>query len=518
MRTVSASVLCLWTLTGLSGCMYLTLNPETIALKKRQKEQMRQDRQTMESQKPIKVGEEIPVQFADVLLEGNWKGSACNQQMTIAIKMITRWDRGFNWRNTIQTEDVRGVFRATSQSQQANARIIETGLEGKFDLKAGFLTLTSTPRPPTEEESGLRAQEVAEIDRLKHKLIVFGWRGGPEEYHKMETRINSLVATHNQRVHEQIDAAKAALVSFKIDMARSMDGSGWAGIMEGADFDGCEIMVVSESGIRTDRLPPVTSQVALGRAQQHNYIKPSPLQVYWLDMASKDAKEEDFLDFGMYYERQGERSPKYYSQAANYYQIVVERQGDARAQGKLAHLYENGQGIPKNLDKAQQLYRLAGETRKKDLNVCTSSATKNFASRMMAQQHETTQGLGLAAGMLTGMQMQSGNSRVIAIEAVDVATMEKRFDCRFVSKRIDPKVNADLVPDGYYIEDSLGNIRYEDNAINKAAAVMSAGVLQKLAATMPFNNWVRVEPLGKFQYQLFWKDQFNKADEIVTVN
>ena len=57
--------------------------------------------------------------------------------------------------------------------------------------------------------------------------------------------------------------------------------------------------------------------------------------------------------------------PAYYSRASHYYQIVVERNGDARAQGKLARLYENGLGIPKNLEKAQQLYRLAGETRKK---------------------------------------------------------------------------------------------------------------------------------------------------------
>ena len=136
----------------------------------------------------------------------------------------------------------------------------------------------------------------------------------------------------------------------------------------------------------------------------------------------------------------------------------------------------------------------------------------------MAQEHRTTQGLEFVAGIFTGIQMQLGNSRVIAIEAVDVATMEKRFDCKFVSKRIDPKVDADLVPDGYYIEEPYGNIRYEDNAINKAAATMGAAFLQKLAATVSFNNWVRVEPLGRLQYQLFWKNQFNKADEIVTVN
>lgn len=482
-----------------------------------------QDRKTIESQKPIKAGEGIPVQFADAQLEGNWKGNACNQQMTIAIKMTTRWDRVVSFLDTIKPGEVRGVFRSASQPQQANARIIETGLEGKFDLAGGFLTLTSTPKPPSEEEIQLRVQEINEIEALKFKLptlsyYAVGNQKALDKYHATEERIRTLAATHNQRVQEQSAAAKAALVPFKIDMARNMDGSGWAGIMEGADFDGCEIALFSEGGIRTNKLPPVTSQVALGRAQQHNYIKPSPLQVYWLDIASKDAREEDYFDLGMYYERQGERVPAYYSRAAHYYQILVERHDDARVQGKLARLYENGLGISKNLEKAQQLYRLAGETRKKALKVCTSSATKNFASRMMAQQHETTQGLEFAAGMLTGIQMQSGNSRVIAIEAVDVATMEKRFDCKFVSKRIDPKVNADLVPDGYYIEEPYGNIRYEDNAINKAAATMGAAFFQKLAATVPFNNWVRVEPLGKLQYQLFWKDHFNKADEIVTLN
>ena len=96
------------------------------------------------------------------------------------------------------------------------------------------------------------------------------------ETHK--ERILKFDANQRQRMADQSAAAKAALVSFKIDMAKRADGSGWAGIMEGADFDGCEIALVSEGGIRTDKLPPVTSRVALERAQYHNYIKPSPLQ------------------------------------------------------------------------------------------------------------------------------------------------------------------------------------------------------------------------------------------------
>ena len=293
-----------------------------------------------------------------------------------------------------------------------------------------------------------------------------------------------------------------------------MDGSGWAGIMEGANFDGCEIVLVSESGIRTDKLPPVTSQVALARTQHHNYIKPSPLQVYWLDMASKDAKEEDYFDFGVYYDRQGERSPEYYSRAAHYYQFLVERHGDARAQGKLARLYESGLGIPKNLEKAQQLYRLAGETRKKALNVCTSAPIKGFAGRVMERSKQAGKNAEVLMGMVTGIRMDGMNLRLIAIEPEDVASVDKPFVCNFISKRIDPKVDAELVPDGHYIEGPYGEIRYVDNSLDKAGKMVVASFVQEMAKAVPVVTQFRIIPYGNLRYQIVYDSSTRETVEL----
>lgn len=535
--TVTATLLNLCALVALPGCALFDVNKMTEKMvqeswkregekarqsleaqqqkqRAQQPSQSEQDRQTLALQTPIKVGEEITGQFASAQLEGNWKGNACNQQMTIAIKVTTRWDKGLNFGSNAKTVDVRGVFRATTQTQQENVRILETGLEGKFERKAGFLTMTSIPKPPTEEELRLRAQKVAEIDQLKMKLGILAGRGHLQEYHATEERINILAVTYNQRVREQSAAAEAALVSFKLDMARNMDGSGWAGIMEGADFDGCEIALVSEGGIRTDKLPSVTGQVALERAHHHYYTKPSPLQVYWLDMASKDAKEEDFFDFGVYYDRQGERSPAYYSRASHYYQILVERNGDARAQGQLARLYESGLGIPKNLEKAQQLYRLAGETRKKALNICTSAPIKNFADRVMKRSQQTGKGAEVLMGIVTGIRVDAMNLRLIAIEPEDVASVDKPFVCTFISKRIDPKVDAELVPDGHYFEGPYGEVRYVDNSLDKAGKMAVASFVQEMAKAVPVISRFRIIPFGNLRYQIVWDSSTRETVEL----
>ncbi len=64
-------------------------------------------------------------------------------------------------------------------------------------------------------------------------------------------------------------------------------------------------------------------------------------------------------DLGLLYQR-GEDVPKDFDKAAELYQKVA-NQGYAPAQNYLGRLYEQGKGVPKDLDKAAELYQKAAD-------------------------------------------------------------------------------------------------------------------------------------------------------------
>lgn len=536
-RRVATSVLCLCAFTALSGCNPLDFEKLVKESQRKADEKWRkaieaqqntaaqstqqevpgkqrdqkpvitieeQDQQVMASQPPIKVGDQIPVPFAKSLLEGDWKGklegewreNACDDQTTIALKMTTQINESFlDHKDGIQK--VEGVFSSTSRSQQANAQIFETKLNGKMDLSIGFLALTSVF---SEEEARKLRQQAATAKIVTQfelsKLTSDEFKGSKgSELKKLYERQEKL--EKDLDMQREIAEGKGALGPLRIDVGRNIDGSGLTGVIAGGGFAGCPIVLRSERGFRTDKLPPITREVVLARIDNPAYFYGTNYSGsgYWLDIIVKEAKEEDFFRLGEVYEAQGKRfpeNPENYVRATTYYQKLADKYGDARAQANLGELYENGLGVPKNIVKARELYRLAGETRKKAVNVCTSSATTGFAKRMISKQSGVTQALEFGIGLGTGIRMKSGNSRVVSIEAINVASLDKPFVCKFMSIRIDPKVNADMVPDGHYIEGPYGNIRYEDNFINKSAATMSAAVFQELLTMLPFNNWVTV--------------------------
>lgn len=492
------------------------------------------ERRVRELQQPIKVGETIPSGFAEAQLRGAWKGSTCKERVTVEVTMSIQGDIGMS-----PTPTVMGVFRSSDRSQEPNARVVQTGLKGQFNRNTGFLTMTSIPKSLTEEEqkeeNRLRTQEAAEFNELKRKLdlnmiqaMTESSRVTPDQRERVSReygmrgktlaeQMQKISTIQSQRAEAQTSAAKAALVPFQIDMARNMDGSGWAGVIDGVHFDGCEIVLTSEQGVRTDKLPPITSQVALTRAKYQNYPTPVASQGYWLNIAAKDAREEDFFLLGQLYERQGERASENYVRAVDYYRFLVDKNGDARAQGNLGQLYEKGLGIPKNSLEAQRLYNLATATRKKALDVCASPKTKVLASRMMNQAQKNSQVLGLLLQLYSGIRMDLGNIRMIAIEAEDVASVDKPFTCNFMARRIDPRVDAESVADGHYVENQYGNVRYEDNSLDKAFKSLQAASLEQ-DLSRPFRNPIRIEPQGNLHYKLIWNDQVLKDSAIVDLN
>lgn len=558
MRTVGASLLCLCILIGLSGCLDLLLPPHIRALKNQQEEQMRQfkeaqqqmqknqtaekqhdqtqvvsieeqDRQAMGSQKPIEAGEQIPESFAQALLVGDWKGTlegdwkenACDNQTTLELKMATRtegvWDQKIGG-----IQKVKGVFRSSSASQQANPPSFEANVHGQMYLDTGFLSLTS--RISQEEESNMRYQ--IEINKKAIEKAAGGLSAGEYEGSKgKELRKQYEI---QEKLEKDIDKqaeirkGKGALGPLRIDVGRNKDGSGLAGVIAGGGFAGCPIVLRSERGFRTDKLPPITREVILARDQNPAYFYGTNYSGtgYWQDLLAKYGKEEDFFLLGEMYEARGKNfpeHPEYYERAVDYYQKVVEKYGDARAQAKLGGLYENGLGVSKNPVKAQELYALARETRKKALGVCVTPASQVFARRMMKEAQSVAAQLGVLLQAYTGWRIDSGNIRVVAIDVVDVASLDKPFYCNFIAQRINPQVDAELVPDGYYYEGPYGDIRYEDNSLKKGAMRMGAVAMQKIAS-VPFNQGIRVEPHGKSSYKLIWKDQFIQGSETVMLN
>lgn len=500
----------------------------------------KQEREAMVLQQPLKEGEMIPVLFAQAQLEGNWKGSTCQEKMTVEIKMSARKRELFS-----APGGVTGVFRSTDRSQKPNARVIETGLKGQFDLRTGFLNMGSIPKPLTEEEqwkeNNLMAWEALEYRELQNKAMVeminAQWEASsvkPDQVEQvnqkylnkkkaLEEKMQKIVTVQTQRMEAQKAAADATFSPFQIDMARNAAGDGWTGIIEGAAFDGCEIVLSSEQNVKTDKLPPITSQAALKRADFLNLPKVAASRRYWLNMAAKDAREEDFFYLGQLYEREGvfegggERSSENYLRAFDYYKILADKNGDARAQVNMGQMYEKGLGVTRNSAEAQRLYNSAAETKRKALSVCTAQKTQIFVGRMMQQAQQKARVLNIFAQLFTGIGMDWEGSRLVEIQTKDVASMDRPFVCNFVARRVHPSVDAEWVPDGYIVQDQYGNMVYEDRALDKLVKTGFAGVMEKLAS-MPFNNFVRIEPQGNLRYKLIWRDQLSQNSETVDLN
>ena len=245
------------------------------------------EQEALATQTSIRSGEIIPQLYGQALLQGSWAGNACNERVLIEVELATdKHEAPFS--RYVEPADVVGTFRAEDHSTPSRPRIIETGLKGAFTYHEGVLSMEATPRPviPTreeiEEEYRLRDNAAVDIE-LASNEVTYGPRGpwGIENIEQAEWNRKALEELETQEALRQkagaeayaakVAAAKAELVPFRFDIARDSEGKGWTGFIDGPNFKGCDIRLASKQGITTDKLPPITRQVALQKAKRQNF-------------------------------------------------------------------------------------------------------------------------------------------------------------------------------------------------------------------------------------------------------
>ncbi len=477
----------------------------------------------LKAQQPLESGELLPPLFAQAQLQDAWKGSACSNQMGIHMNLTTvgRGPMGEGASSTLAK--VRGAFTAADQSKQRTARVIETGLEGTFDRTTGFLSLHAIPKS-TELTPDELEVELAIREHVKNQIFAIDQQlnsnpSASEKYKLMDDR-EKLQSDEKNRLKKfaEIAAAKAAaakaeLVPFTVELARDNDGKGWRGTIDGTAFQDCEAVLVSDHGLTTEKLPPITAQMILNKARSRG-----DLNVYWLNLAAKDAREQDYFSLAQLYERQGARSPEHYVRAFEFYKAINDRREDARVQAALSRMYANGLGTSPNRPEAERLNALATETHKKALAVCESPETIALLSQMAERARRKGIFLELIASWFTGMEIDTLATRVIKRMVGNVISIDQPFSCEIWARRIDPHINASLTPDYYYGYDQYGNYYEEDNAFEKLLKSAVGAAAQRLAQVRPVFTRVTVEPQGQQRYQLIWNDGLHRESQVLDLN
>jgi len=495
------------------------------------------EQQVRSAQQPLTSGTIIPYRFAQAQLEGAWKGSACKQPMTVDVTMSSVDRGGTSESKSIQ---VTGVIRFSGRSEQSNGLTHEIGLKGTFFRNNGVLgmkTVALTPDSSTNEGpyvAQYRRKKVEEelqaLERQYMKGLTEATQGyaflnmtvhyqqAAQEYalgkgkviRAEQDRIRALEA---QRIAEQSEAAKkaqaeaeAAVIPVTIDMARDVNGTGWVGSIDGGPFNDCEILLVHANGVTTEKLPPITAQIALSRAMELNFNKqPVASQAYWLNIAAKDAKKEHFFVLGRLYERQGQRRSEYYARAVEYYRPIADN--DARVQGSLGHLYENGLGGPPNHSEGQRLLAMAAVTNTAAEKACTSPQSRAAINSILQKEREkvrVAEKMGSKAAQIVGfgVEMDSGDIEVNKILAMDVIAIDKPFTCAVKGSRNNVSVDTSSVPDAYIMEDQYGNRWEESNGFEKATTGLAALFLENRIKNSPYITGFRIEPIGGSRYKI----------------
>ncbi len=481
------------------------------------------EQDALKAQRPLKSGETIPPLFAQAQLQDTWKGSACGNRMRIQTSLTTagRGPMGEGASSTMAK--VRGAFTASDQSQQATARVIETGLEGTFDRTTGFISLHAIPKSteltPDELEAELAIRSHVENQVFAIYQQLNSNPSASERYKLMDQR-EKLQSDEKERLKKFTElaeakaaSAKAELVPFTVDLARDNEGKGWIGTIDGTAFQDCEAVLVSDHGLNTEKLPLVTSQMILNKARSQG-----GLSSYWLNLAARDAREQDFFFLAQLYERHGVRSSENYVRAFDFYKAVNDRKEDARAQAALSRMYANGLGTPVNRPEAERLNALVAETHKKALAVCESPETIELINQMAERARRKGVFLELLGSWWTGMEMDTLTTRVIKRMVGNVISIDQPFSCEIWARRIDPRINASLTPDYYHGYDQYGNYYVEDNGFEKGLKSAVGAFAQRLAQVIPVFTRVTVEPQGHQRYQLIWNDGLHREFQTLDLN
>ncbi|MCI1279470.1 MAG: hypothetical protein LKG23_10865 [Nitrospira sp.] len=402
-------------------------------------ELVQRDQPIFERQEPIKAGTKIPLDFVPGQLEGKWKGIACNEQIHVSytLRMMERTRTFDRVMNRTEMGTISGEITASGLSR-SSASTLETGLEGSFDRDSGFLRLHASPRlaefiaKEQDAENRLEWEAKKQIDAVRNKSVTRETLNSHlQEVETLQRLENDRLRNVEAEIRQRYQLAKDAVVPFTITLTRDVQGNGWTGVIEGQDFGECQLTVVSQSGRRTDKLPPITGQVALkkvydlyGERRSHSLASR-----YWLERAATDAKEDDFALLGFLFEQDGERSVEQYVRAEKFYRALNESRPDARAQEGLGRLYTKRLVPSGSVEEGKQLSQLAEKTKTQAQSVCESHQFRQ-AFGLMAMKVRLMQDAGNAlSDKLNNPSREPLEMSGVKFRATDIKSMEREFLC-----------------------------------------------------------------------------------------
>lgn len=470
----------------------------------------------------INEGEaEIPIELAQKLLIGTFRGTTCNGETNIEIN-INELQKKRLWLN------VKGSLRSfTTQSGQTT---IDTPIAGSFYLLGGFLSLGSSPKLPPKEEIIRKSKQRKEqlnsdikaIEREASKDIQKAFSNlGPFASQEQRAQANKnahIIGAKAQsrilQIQEQdkqyrtawknsLDAIQPA-IKISIDAARDKEGKGWEGIIASEGFENCDRVIFSnDNGITTNELPPITGKLATQRARPRFYSKPSlAFQLYWLNIAEKQGYSDAIFYLGQIYEHQGEKLSADYQRALDYYQSIANA-GDQRAQRALARMYAEGLGIEKNLAEAEKWRNLADITLNKAAKICSSPKVLAAINDINRQERSRAQIGALIASFTMNININPGDIRVTEIVVDNVASIDTTFTCKVYGERIGNNIDTSSIPDieYYSIDENNNYIKQGSNSADKFAIKAISNVAESFAKR-PFKETLEIQSLGDARYKL----------------
>ncbi len=282
-------------------------------------------------------------------------------------------------------------------------------------------------------------------------------------------------------------------------MGRNIEADLNRGLRTQSNGDCHDLTLTSDAGVSTDKLPPITGDVALLRARSAGYFAWTATSwKYWLDLAQNLGNTKVNLYLGEYYEKQAKDDAR----ALSHYRWAADKDHDVRAQEALGRMYAQGLGTTKDLKQAQYWNDLAAATHLAATNICNASQVISALYAVLQDEKRQALGLELLGAVMTGIRVDSGHVRITKVDAVNLIAMDQPFVCKVIGKRINVNADASAVADGYQGYDQYGREVEISNASEKAGKTLIADMAQKTLDGAPYVDGFKIEPLGDRRYKI----------------
>lgn len=475
-------------------------------------EQQEQERQKAEMQRLAELqrqskegAKEIPIGLAQKLLVGTLKGSACNEKNSVEINLTgpERRDR--------HVLIAGGTLRTFGQAKQPNTPVIQTTLEGRFNINTGIFYLRSMPTPPTREqimeEQRRRQQAAAEFEPKQRE-----WQ---EEYIRMLQALPRMTPEERVRARQENQIKERALkeesyriakiymqplaptpppIALKMDIGRDADGRGWVGVIETGFNDCHQIVLASEEGSTTSELPPITGEVAFNEARPRGFAWPGKIpQMYWLDIAANQGNTDAHLALGQIYEEQGQQTPQDYQRALQYYRAAANK-GNAPAQAALSRMYAKGWGTQRDTKESQRWVKLAESQYLQASKVCAAPKMIKEIDRLMKETRNdpAVQTLTAVSLLVGQMSVDLGTFKIMAVTPEKFSSIDRPFQCTATASRSGARAE-NLSADSKH----ANTVERVDKAVRDKIANVTTEV-----AKGDFKQTFQIDALGNQRYKL----------------